>query len=198
MNMYLLSVRSTVAERFSAFWRYWVVAVCLTPGLAGVVDAQMTQMPPARVIVAKVEQRQLNTGQTFVGTVVPLRTSTVASAVEGLVDELAVREGDEVKQGETLLAKLRDRQFRIQEAAASAELQARISEHAALVKSLPSEIDQAHARMKAAEAVKILTGGRLKRSRGLIKRKAISEDDLEAVESAALWVNEDYCTSKGQ
>lgn len=188
MNQHLLWIGHTPPERLPAFRLSWIVAGCLLLVTARVVEAQM---PPARVIVAKVEQRQLDTGQTFVGTVVPLRTSTVASAVEGLVDELLVREGDEVKQ-QTVLAKLRDRQLRIQEAAANAELQSRINEQATLTKSLPSEIDQAHARMKAAEALKDFTGGRLDRSRELIRRKAISEEELEEVVSAAVAGQEKY------
>ena len=189
MNKYRLRVGSTASERLAVLWSRWLLAGCLAFGLPGVAGAQM---PPAKVIVAKVQQRQLDIGQTFVGTVVPLRTSTVASAVEGLVEELLVREGDEVKQGETLLAKLRDRQLRIQEAAAGAELQARVNRHAELLKSLPAEIDQAHARMKAAEALKALTDKRLQRSRELIKRKAISADELEEVVSLALAGGEKY------
>lgn len=193
MNRYRLWVGSRASERVAALWLCCCLGGCLAFGPAAVVDAQM---PPARVIVAPVQQRKLETGQTFVGTVVPLRTSTVASAVEGLVDELLVREGDEVKKGDTVLAKLRDRQLKIQEAAAGAELQVRTNARDQLIESLPSEIDQAHARMKAAEALMTFTGTRLKRSRELTKRKAISDDELEQVVSAALAGQEKYRETK--
>ena len=196
MNRHLLSIGSRAPQRVATLWLCYCLAGCLTFGPAGVVDAQGPPGIAARVGVAKVQRRRLDTGQTFVGTVMPLRKSTVASAVEGLVDELLVREGDEVKQGQTLLAKLRDRQLKIQEAAAAAELQVLTSAHAQLIKSLPAEIDQAHARMKVAEALKAFTSARLERSRELIKRKAIAEDELEEVVSTALAGQEKYRETK--
>ncbi len=193
MNACLLRIANTKPERSPTFRLCCLLAGCVAFAPAHAVDAQT---PPARVVVAKVQQRALATGQTFVGTVMPLRTSTVASAVEGLVDELLVREGDEVKKGVTVLARLRDRQITIQVAAASADLQALTNQRDQLIKSLPAEINQAEARMKAAEAVKTFTGARLERSRELIKRKAISDDELEEVVSAAVSGQEKYREAK--
>lgn len=143
------------------------------------------QTPPARVKVAPVQERQMATGHTFVGTVTPLRTSTVGSPVEGRVVELAVNEGDTVKKDQKL-AQLRTRQLEIQLAAANAELGLRKQELAELENgSRPEEIRQAHARMSAAKALSEFTRLRLKRMQTLFARDAASEDQLQESASAA-------------
>jgi len=142
------------------------------------------QMPPARVTVAEVQRRQLATKQTFVGTVTPLRTSTVGSTVEERVVELLVNEGDPVKQNQPL-AQLRTRKLEIELAGARAELKGRKHELAEMEKALPKEIEQAHARMLAAKALTEFTKSRLKRSRALYEREASSEDELQERASAA-------------
>lgn len=68
---------------------------CLTRGgLAGccfsflVLSAEsfaQPKLPPSSVEVAKVQQRDVAAGQTFVGTVHPLKISSVGSAVDGRV-----------------------------------------------------------------------------------------------------------------
>ena len=106
MNKYLLRVGNTTPEQVPVFWIHWLLAGCLTFGLGGAADAQM---PPARVIVAKVQRREIDTGHTFVGTVVPLRTSTVASAVEGLVEELRVRDPNSIATRHVTVVRQGDR-----------------------------------------------------------------------------------------
>lgn len=61
------------------------------------------QSPPETpVITARVEYRQLRRPVTFVGSVVPFKSSVIASEVEGLVDNIPVSEGDYVKKGDVL------------------------------------------------------------------------------------------------
>ena len=144
----------------------------------------VAQMPPARVLVAEVQQRELAAGYTFVGTVTPLRTSTVGSPVDGRVIELMVREGDAVNKGDVLV-QLRTRQLQIRLAAAKAELKLRMQELAELKQSLPAQIEQARARMLIAKATRDFTAARLRRTQTLFARKATSEDELQEVTSAA-------------
>lgn len=169
--------------------RRWSVVACLLL-LCGASWAA-GQAPTARVTVAAVRQRELSRGQTFVGTVMPVRSSTVGSTVEGRVVELAVREGDEVRQGDTL-ARLRTRQLEIQLAAAKAELAVRREELAELQSSLPQQIRQAESRVLAAKALMKYAEARLGRYQGLFRRNAISESELEEVESAAVAAEEKY------
>ena len=159
------------------------------------------QMPPARVIVAAVQRRDLSAGQTFVGTVVPLRISTVGSLVEGRVEELLVNEGDKVKgrdgvsEGD-VLAKLRTTQLEFQSAAATAELRIRSNELAELTTVLPAQIEQARARTEAAEALMKFAGLRLRRSQSLFVRNSISEDELQEKESVAEAARQKYREDK--
>ena len=149
------------------------------------------QMPPARVLVAEVQQRELAAGATFVGTVAASRTSMVGSPVEGRVVELLVEEGDDVKQNDPL-ARLRTRQLEIQLAAAKAEFSLRSWELAELSESLPEQIKQAQHRVLASQALKDFTASRLKRTKTLYDRKATSEDDLQEVSSAADGAEQKY------
>ncbi len=157
----------------------WCLLVWLLPGLAATAVAQR---PPALVVVAKVQQRELPTGQTFVGSVVPLRTSVVGSPVEGEVIDFPVNEGDRVDR-QTVLAQLRTKQLDEQLAAARAELRIRELAESELKKVLPKQILEAEARMKSTRALLKLAQTRWKRTQSLLARNAISDDEVEAAES---------------
>ena len=180
--------------RKNAVWAAYPVAVWMLFWLATSAAGQMP--PPASVKVGLVQERRLSTGHTFVGTVMPLRSSTVGSPVEGRVIELAVDEGDAVKKGQKL-AQLRTRQLEIQLAAAGAELSLRKQELAELENgSRPEEIQQAHAQMSAARALSEFTNLRLKRTRTLFARNAASEDQLQEDASAAEGAAQAYLEKK--
>jgi RND family efflux transporter MFP subunit len=142
--------------------------------------------PPAPVVVAEVHRCDVPVGPTFVGTVKPKRTSLVGSQVEGRVVELLVDEGQHVAQLQPL-AKLRTESLDIELAAARAELKLLELESEQLKISQPMEIEQAEARMLAAEALHKFAEHRLKRNQDLSKDNAniITEDVLEELSSAA-------------
>ncbi|NUN51177.1 MAG: efflux RND transporter periplasmic adaptor subunit [Planctomycetaceae bacterium] len=147
-------------------------------------------------MVAPVEQRELNIGETFVGTVQPLRTSTVGSPVEGRVVEFLVNEGDAVK-AEAPLARLRTTSLDIQLAAAKAELTLRRQQLAELENGTrPEEIDQAQARMEAAKALMDFAQSRLKRTQSLFERNVASQDELQDQASAAEAAAKTYADRK--
>ncbi|HUT14231.1 MAG TPA: efflux RND transporter periplasmic adaptor subunit [Thermoguttaceae bacterium] len=165
----------------------WLLLGCGVLGIAAAAAAQPPGdlPPPARVIVAEVQSAELSTGKTFVGSVTPVRTSVVGSLVEGKVEELSVNEGDHVAEGQAL-ARLRTRQTEIHLAAAKAQLASLQQEELALKKTLPSEIDQAQARLGVSKALLKLAETRWERTKPLYDRKAISKDDLDEAES--VWV----------
>jgi len=151
---------------------------------------------PVRVRTAEVLQREVSRGHTFVGTVMPKRQSTVGSAVGDRVEEFLVDEGDEVDQGQPL-ARLRTRDLEIELTGAEAELELRQQELAELENgSRPEEIEQAKARVLAAEALKKYTAARLRRSESLYARNATSEDELQEVRSAAQGAEQRYLEAK--
>jgi RND family efflux transporter MFP subunit len=132
----------------------FAAGVVLSPrGDAGPTAANVKQFGgPARVFAAPVIQKEVAAGQTFVGTVMPLRTSKVGSAVSGRVEEFLVDEGKPVKKGQPL-ARLWTKVISAELAAAKAELKLRQAELAEMENgSRPEEIDEAKQRVAAAEA----------------------------------------------
>jgi len=181
-----------------------LLAGCLTLLLAGCPAPQEAPQapPPAPVAVSTVLEREVTIEQSFVGTVMPLRVSTVGSPMEGRVVEFLANEGDYVRAKKEQqdpggpedekacpLVKLRSQSIEIGLAAARAELRVRQAERDELIISAPKEIEQAQARKEAAEALKKFAQSRLERMRGLYKKRVITDDELEeqisVVEEAA-------------
>jgi len=105
--------------------------------------------------------------------------------------EFLVNEGDAVSKDD-VLARLRTRQLEIKLAVARAELELRRHELAELEKSLPEQIEQAHARMLAAKALVDYTQARRKRNEALFTRKVTSENDMQEIISAAEGAQQRY------
>ncbi len=109
--------------------------------------------PPALIETAPVREGRLRTPQTFIGTAEPRYSTAVASEIEGLVEELAVRRGQSVSKGE-VIARLRPYRVNLQLEEARAGL------------------EEVAARIRKAEAD-------LKRAEGLFAQKFISEEELQ-------------------
>lgn len=133
----------------------------------------------ARVVVTEVIERELNVGHRVVGSVVPIRQSSVGTAVDGRVVEFLVDQGDSVKAQQPV-ARLRTGTLEIELKATKAELKLRQEELKELQNgSRPEEISEAKARMLAARAVKSNSTTRLKRLEQLLERKAINDNDVD-------------------
>lgn len=157
-----------------------------------------TEVPPAAVHVAPLEQRTVQEERTFVGDVVPLRRTIIGSAVDGRVDEVFVDEGDPVgldgqspqdegQQNErgVPIAQLRVRTISIQVAAAAAELELRKRELEELeTGARPEEKNQAKARMEAAKAVWEYAKARY--DRALKLGSTASQEELDKAQSETL------------
>ncbi|HTI50634.1 MAG TPA: efflux RND transporter periplasmic adaptor subunit [Planctomycetaceae bacterium] len=140
---------------------------------------------PAPVKVAPVTQRKVAAGQAFVGTVTPVRRSTVGSAVAGRIVEFRHNEGDYVEEGE-VLAQVLTGTIEIELAQAQAELKVREAELAESEKSFPSEKQQADARLAAARARMEHAKSKMKRMQGLRERNSASEEAYDEAKAAAL------------
>ena len=117
-----------------------------------VLIASSTALGQSAVEVARVVTAEVNLGQRIVGSVRPLRTSVIGSAVDGRVLHYDVNAGEPVKEGQRL-AQLRTETFEIQLAAARAELTLAQHQLAELKNgSLPEDIAEAEANMLAAKA----------------------------------------------
>ncbi|MEX2287951.1 MAG: efflux RND transporter periplasmic adaptor subunit [Planctomycetaceae bacterium] len=171
-----------------------IVAGWFIAASCGVIAAQDTREP---VAVAAVVEREVATGQTFVGTVMPHKTSVIGSAVDGRVIEFPVDEGQFVRKNQTL-CRLRTETLEIELAAAKAELQLRQEELAELESgSRPEEIAQVKAAMLAAKATKDYSQATLERNEGLFKGgRAITERELQQARSVALRDDQAYLQAK--
>ena len=167
----------------------WIAAgvvLCVTP-----LRAWAQFGGPALVGVSPVRAQELAAGQEYVGTVVPIRTAIVGSAVDGRVIEFPVNEGDRVETGQTL-AKLLTQTIELELQASQAELRLRQSELEELLNgSRPDEIRQAKSRMEAARAQQEYLVARRKRTEALFRqRRTVSQENLQEAVSASLRADE--------
>ncbi len=157
-----------------------------------IINAQTVcaQRGPAPVAVAEVVQKDVASGQTFVGTVLPIKRSVIGSAVGGRVAEFPVNEGDFVKAKQPL-AQLLTNTIKLEVAAEKAELQLRKHELEEMENgSRPDEIKRARALMQAARAESEYQTKRRKRLESLYARKAVNDDDIQQVVSESIRADE--------
>jgi len=137
------------------------------------------------VVVARVTEAKVNVGQRVVGTVRPLRTSTIGSAVDGRVEEFRVNRGEAVTKNQ-VLAQLRTGTLEIEQAAAAAELELAVQRLAELENgSRPEDIAEAEANARGAEAALNNADRSLKRMQSLATTRAASTADLDNAKQRA-------------
>lgn len=146
---------------------------------------------PAPVKVAPLAQKRVAAGQSFVGTITPVRRSVVGSAVAGRIVEFPHNEGDYVEKGDKL-AQVLTGTIEIELDQAKAELKVREAELAESVKAFPAEQQQADARLAATRARREHAQGKLKRTEVLRQRNSASEEAYDEAQSAYLEANGAY------
>lgn len=153
------------------------------------------ERPPSPVVVSPVVNREVQTGQTFVGSIVPERRATVGSAVNGRVVSFPINEGDRV-EAKQALAELLTETIQLELEAAEAELRLRREELAELENgSRPEEIAQAKAQMDAAKAALDYSEKRYSRVEKLVREGNAATDEqldiaLSELENARALHNE--------
>jgi RND family efflux transporter MFP subunit len=152
--------------------------VLLVAGGATAADAPV-EGTAAPVEVAAVRRVDLATGQSFVGTVYPARSSDIGSAVDGRVVELPVREGQAVEAGEPIAELLRGL-LEIEQAGSLAELD-RLQQVLAELQagSRPEELEQARADVARLEAADEYARSRFTRIERLVARGTTTTDELQ-------------------
>ena len=157
------------------------LTVCVVLGLG--LHALAQDAKP--VVVARVIETEVNTGQRVVGTVKPLRQTTIGSAVAGRVQSFSANQGRAVKQGD-VLAQLRTATLEIERAAAEAELELAVQRLAELQNgSRPEDIAEAEANMRGAQATLATAERNLKRIESLATTRAASSSDLDNAKQRA-------------
>lgn len=152
-------------------------------GLASTAIALAQESQPVRV--ARVAEAQVKVGLRVVGTVQPLRTSTIGSAVDGRVQAFLVNRGMPVVRDQ-VLAQLRTATLEIELAASEAELELFRQELAELKNgSRPEDIAQARANMLSAKAAVQNATSQLNRVQTLASTRAASSADLDDAKQQA-------------
>lgn len=179
-----LTTGNAVWGRFKALgWApaFWLSMLAASPAAA---QGASSEPPPQPVKAAEIFQDRLNVQRAFVGTVVPTRVSQTGSTVESRVIEMFVEAGDQVRKGDKL-AQLRTETLQIELQVAKAERESLVLELTRLKVALPREVEQAKARMMAAEALRDYTKSRFGRGESLLTDQVISQDELDEILSAA-------------
>ena len=132
---------------------------CLASLVAGAgLQSVWGQGPPAAPVrFTEARQHQVRRSLALTGSVESRRISVVASEVEGVVEQLVAREGDQVDKGH-ILVKLRRTNLRLR-------------------------LDAVRGQLQEAEARQRLADTSLERSKGLYKEKIISQQQLDDAES---------------
>jgi HlyD family secretion protein len=131
------------------------------------------------VVVALAATMELQTGQPFVGTVMPARTSDVGSAVDGRLVALPIADGQYIREGEPIAELLRGL-LEIEKAGAIAELDRRRQVLAELrAGSRPEEVDQARALVAGFEARREYARSRVARLARLAERGTSTVDEVQ-------------------
>ena len=143
------------------------------------------QEEPSAVSVARVVEAKAKTGQRAVGTVVPSRTSTIGSAVDGRVLEFLIELGHQVAKDQPL-AQLRTDTLLIELTAAKAELALYQHQLSELENgSRKEDVAEAEANMKGAKAAMDNAASQLQRLQSLSVSRAVSDSDLENAKQRA-------------
>lgn len=145
--------------------------------LVGAAYSEAQELKP--VEVDRVIVSELQSGQRVIGSVRPLRTTTVGSAVEGRVSKIMIDEGQKVAQGGEI-AQLLTSTLEIELAAAKAELALFRQQEAELKNgSRPEDIAEAKANYRSAQASLQNASNQLTRVKALARTKAASTSELD-------------------
>ncbi len=136
--------------------------------------AAFGQHGPSPVMAVPVEKRMVPVTQTLVGSVQPNTRSVIASELAGLVEELAVDEGDWVDQG-AVLCRLRNTTHRLAHEQAEAQLAQFEAELAELEAGTRKEdLARAQAEMEEAKAIHEKWEREFERLKGLREQNSAS------------------------
>ena len=164
------------------FWLLFsgLLSICLAGcGSEEIAAGRGGGRPPALVRIGRIEQRNVTPRVTVVGSVVPVRTSVVASGANGLVETFHIEVGDYVRENQPL-SELRIKTTDLVIAEARAVLDERQRELDELdAGSRQEDIEEGLAKMKATEAVMRNMAKKMTRSRSLLNRGAINQDEYD-------------------
>ena len=169
-------IRMHLSKCSPPFFRAFLAAAVFA---STVVQAAGQQPGPVPVVAGRVATMELAAGQSFVGTVIPARTSDVGSAVDGRLVDFPIVDGQHVADSEPIAGLLRGL-LEIERRGAAAELERRRQQLAELeAGSRPEEVDQARALVAGFEARMAYAKSRLARLARLAERGTSTVDEFQ-------------------
>ena len=155
------------------------------------------QAPVQLVAVDAVTEGKVGSRRTVVGTVTPLRQSTIGSAVAGRVIEFPVNEGDRVTKGQPV-AQLLTNTLKIQLSALQAELNLREQELLELQNGTrPAELAQAKSRMLLNQATLEYARTKHRRYQNLFQNgKSVSQEEVAEISLTASQAEQSFNIAK--
>ena len=149
------------------------------------------ERPPARVRVTAVVEKKLSPRVIAVGTLTAVRTSTIASGANGVVEHYDVEEGQWVDV-KTVLSKLRmvSSQRQINEAKKLLKLREHETKESKTTR--PEEINAAKFRMNAAKIARDIAKKRYDRALLASRQGAINKEDMDEAEQRMLQTEKMY------
>lgn len=147
--------------------------------------------PPARVRVTEVVEKKLSPRVLAVGTLTAVRTSTIASGANGVVEHYDVEEGQWV-DAKKVLSKLRMVSSQRQLEEAKKLLKLREHETKESKSARPEEINAAKFRMNAAKIARDIAKKRYDRALLASRQGAINKEDMDEAEQRMLQTEKMY------
>lgn len=167
----------------SSFQLYWFAVPLLIATLSVNPFAHAQNALP--VSVAQVTVAEVNRGQRVIGSVRPLKSSTIGSAADGRILEFYVNRGDAVVAGQPL-AQLRTETLEIELAAAQAESELYRQQLNELKNgSREEDIAEARAKLGGAKAALVNAASQLARAESLSRSRAASDAELDQAKATA-------------
>ncbi|MEZ6045008.1 MAG: efflux RND transporter periplasmic adaptor subunit [Planctomycetaceae bacterium] len=152
--------------------------------------------PPSMVRVGPIIKKTIRPELRIVATIHPRRTSIVASGADGVVEEFIPDAGFYVEEG-TVLSTLRMKSTNLNIAQEEALLKEKQEELKSLeAGSRPQEIEEAQAKMRAAEIARRVTEQKFNRVEELFKRNAINKDERDDAQEKAEAANHLFDAAK--
>jgi RND family efflux transporter MFP subunit len=173
--------------------RFLSGSVCLAAAfVAADSPSLLAQARVSPVVAAPIIEKTTATGQTFVGTVMPVKKSSVGSAVDGRVAEYPINQGDRVTKGQPL-AQLLTETINLSIVAAEGELKLRKEELRELENGWrKEEVLQAAAKMELSKARRDYAAARVKRTTHLIEKGQGTLDQLEEDRASAVAADQQF------
>jgi HlyD family secretion protein len=179
------SLRQRTLEVWAALAMMAILPMLASAGQAG--------GGPIPVVVGSVMTQQIATEVEVVGNVEPQLATTLSAEIAGAIQHFALREGDFVQQGTTVVAQLKSTELTLAVNEAEAEQARARAELTRLKRGLrPEEIDEKRAEVAEKKAWVEKYAKDVERTKSLVTRDMVSKSEFDQAEASHLAAKAQY------